>query len=76
MRRSAKAPSRIINCPHPLNRFQDRRLAPRVDPSDVVQEALTQAYRDLGRFRGGTEAEGLAWLRALVALKGQLGEPS
>ena len=56
----------------PLLRLQAHRLlgadlAARVDPSDVVQEACTQAFRDLGRFRGQTEGEWVAWLRRIVA---------
>jgi RNA polymerase sigma-70 factor (ECF subfamily) len=35
--------------------------------SDIVQEALLQACRDLPRFRGGTEVELLAWLRQVLA---------
>jgi RNA polymerase sigma-70 factor (ECF subfamily) len=42
-------------------------LAARVDPSDVVQEALTQAYASLAQFRGQTEAEWVGWLRTIVA---------
>jgi RNA polymerase sigma-70 factor (ECF subfamily) len=56
----------------PLLRLQARRLlgaelCARVDPSDVVQEALTQAFQDLDQFRGGTEQEWLAWPRVIVA---------
>jgi len=42
-------------------------LAAALDPSDVVQEALTQATQDLALFRGQTEGEWLAWLRTQVA---------
>lgn len=56
----------------PLLRLQARTLlggeiSRRVEPSDVVQEALTQAAQDLTSFRGNTEAEWLAWLKTLVA---------
>jgi RNA polymerase sigma-70 factor (ECF subfamily) len=56
----------------PLLRLQARQLlgpvlAGRVDPSDVVQESLAQAYADLGAFRGRDEAAWVAWLRAIVA---------
>jgi RNA polymerase sigma-70 factor (ECF subfamily) len=56
----------------PLLRLQAQQflgpaLAGRVDPSDVVQESLAQAYRDLGQFRGGDEGAWVAWLRAIVA---------
>lgn len=42
-------------------------LSARVDSSDIVQEALTQAFRDLAQFRGATEGEWVAWLRSIVA---------
>jgi RNA polymerase sigma-70 factor (ECF subfamily) len=56
----------------PLLRLQARRLlgrelSGRVDPSDVVQEALTQAFHDLDRFRGQSEGEWVGWLKAIVA---------
>jgi RNA polymerase sigma-70 factor (ECF subfamily) len=56
----------------PLLRLQAQQLlgpalGGRIDPSDVVQEALAQAYADLGQFRGTNEGAWLAWLRAIVA---------
>jgi RNA polymerase sigma-70 factor (ECF subfamily) len=42
-------------------------LSARVDPSDIVQETLTQAFEDLPKFRGQTEAQWGAWLRSMVA---------
>ncbi|WP_165228660.1 sigma-70 family RNA polymerase sigma factor [Aquisphaera insulae] len=39
----------------------------RIDPSDVVQQTLLDAHRGLAGFRGGTEAEMVAWLRRLLA---------
>jgi RNA polymerase sigma-70 factor (ECF subfamily) len=42
-------------------------LCARVDPSDVVQEAWAQAWKDLDQFRGVSEGEWVNWLRALVA---------
>jgi RNA polymerase sigma-70 factor (ECF subfamily) len=56
----------------PLLRLQARRLlgaelSARLDPSDVVQESLAQAFETLAQFRGGTEAEWVGWLRAIVA---------
>jgi RNA polymerase sigma-70 factor (ECF subfamily) len=56
----------------PLLRLQARRLlgpdlAARIDPSDVVQESLARAFDTLAQFRGGTEAEWVGWLRAVVA---------
>jgi RNA polymerase sigma-70 factor (ECF subfamily) len=52
---------------HLLARTQiDLHLQGRFDPSDLVQETLLEAFRDFGRFRGGTEAELLAWLRRIL----------
>jgi len=44
----------------------DARLRRRVSPSDLVQEAMLGAYRDFGKFRGGSERELLAWLRQIL----------
>jgi RNA polymerase sigma-70 factor (ECF subfamily) len=44
-----------------------RRLDAKVDASDVVQQALLEACRALPRFRGATEGELKAWLRAILA---------
>ncbi len=41
-------------------------LQGRVAPSDVVQETLLEAARDFPIFRGGTEAELLAWMRRIL----------
>src|SRR5260370_7385747 len=47
-----------------------RRLGPRLrrklDAADVVQETLLQAYENLRQFRGGSEGELAAWLRAIL----------
>lgn len=56
----------------PLLRLQARtllgtQLSARLDPSDIVQDSLTQAFQDLGDFRGQTEPEWVAWLRRIVA---------
>ncbi|GAB5406696.1 MAG: sigma-70 family RNA polymerase sigma factor [Aureliella sp.] len=39
----------------------------RAGSSDVVQEVGLQACKAIGQFRGGTEQEFLAWLRAVLA---------
>jgi RNA polymerase sigma-70 factor (ECF subfamily) len=41
-------------------------LSARVDRSDVVQEALTQAFQSLNQFRGRTEEEWVGWLHSIV----------
>ena len=43
------------------------RLQAKLDASDVVQQAILQAHEAQGQFRGRTEAEKLAWLRAILA---------
>lgn len=47
-----------------------RRVRGKVDATDVVQEALLDAHRQLARFRGATDRELAAWLRRILA--GQL----
>jgi RNA polymerase sigma-70 factor (ECF subfamily) len=44
----------------------DRRLRRRMNPSDLVQEAMLAAHRDFGQFRGGSERELLGWLRQIL----------
>lgn len=44
----------------------DQRLRRRLNPSDVVQEAMLAAHRDFQQFRGGSERELLAWLRQIL----------
>jgi RNA polymerase sigma-70 factor (ECF subfamily) len=43
------------------------RLQAKLDASDVVQQTILQAHEARGQFRGTTEAERLAWLRAILA---------
>ena len=44
----------------------DMHLQAQVNPSDLVQEAFMEAYRDFGQFQGATEREFLAWLRRIL----------
>ncbi len=41
-------------------------LAKRLDSSDLVQETLLRAHRHRDQFRGGTEAQLLGWLYAIL----------
>ncbi len=43
------------------------RLQSKLDASDVVQQALLQAHEGREQFRGQSEGEWLAWLRAILA---------
>jgi RNA polymerase sigma-70 factor (ECF subfamily) len=53
---------------HVLARMQiDGRYRGKFDASDIVQQTLLEACRDLPQFHGGTEAELLAWLRQVLA---------
>jgi RNA polymerase sigma-70 factor (ECF subfamily) len=45
----------------------DLRLKGKLDPSDVVQQTLLEAYAKRGQFRGHGEGEWLAWLRQVLA---------
>jgi RNA polymerase sigma-70 factor (ECF subfamily) len=44
----------------------EKRLQPRVSPSDVVQETMLRAHKNFAQFRGVTEPELLAWLRQIL----------
>jgi RNA polymerase sigma-70 factor, ECF subfamily len=44
----------------------DLNLRAQVNPSDLVQEAFLEAYRDFGQFQGASEREFLAWLRRIL----------
>lgn len=66
--------------PPDLNRFRPElrllaevglspRLRVKEDPSDIVQQTLLDAHRDLPAYRGQTDAELLAWLRTILTHK-------
>ncbi len=44
----------------------DRRLRRRLNPSDIVQEAMLAAHRDFREFRGQSQGEFLGWLRTIL----------
>jgi RNA polymerase sigma-70 factor (ECF subfamily) len=44
----------------------DRRFQARLEPSDLVQQALLNAYQRRDQFRGSTEAELACWLRQVL----------
>ncbi len=51
-----------------LARLQvDTRFQGKFDASDIVQQTLLEACRDLPKFRGQTQGELLAWLRGILA---------
>ena len=51
-----------------LARLQlDVRLRGLLDPSDLVQQTLLEAYQKRAQFRGAGDAERAAWLRRILA---------
>jgi RNA polymerase sigma-70 factor (ECF subfamily) len=45
----------------------DPRLQAKFDASDLVQQTLLEAHRDIAQFRGTTRGELAAWLRRILA---------
>jgi RNA polymerase sigma-70 factor (ECF subfamily) len=71
-RRDAAAQGELLMRYHPwlnlLARLQiDSQFQGKFDASDIVQQTLLEACRDLPQFRGQSEAELLAWLRQILA---------
>jgi RNA polymerase sigma-70 factor (ECF subfamily) len=50
-----------------IERAREGDAPAQADPSDIVQESLVQAFEHFAQFRGGTEAELIAWLRQILA---------
>jgi RNA polymerase sigma-70 factor (ECF subfamily) len=51
-----------------LARLQlDPRIQGKLDPSDVVQQTLLEAFQKRDQFRGSTDAERAGWLRQILA---------
>jgi RNA polymerase sigma-70 factor (ECF subfamily) len=44
----------------------EKRLQPRLSPSDIVQETMLRAHANFVQFRGTTEPELVAWLRQIL----------
>src|SRR5262245_47032128 len=70
----------VANSPPDLDQFRGRlrllaeiELSPRLrvkeDASDLVQQTLLEAYRDLPNYRGQTDAQLFGWLKSILAHK-------
>jgi RNA polymerase sigma-70 factor, ECF subfamily len=46
-----------------------RQLQTKLDTADVVQETFLEAHRNFTAFRGSSEAELVAWLRAILTAR-------
>lgn len=49
-----------------VHALQDQRIKARVDDSDLIQDALLEAQRNIAGFQGTTVEELAAWLRRIV----------
>ena len=49
-----------------IRNLKERRLASRVDTSDLVQDALIQVVQQVGSFRGKTPEEFDGWLKSIA----------
>jgi RNA polymerase sigma-70 factor, ECF subfamily len=68
----------VRNAPLPLEQYReyvrylarmqlDPRMRQQVDPSDIAQQVLLKAHQRFDQFRGQTDGELRAWLRAVLA---------
>jgi RNA polymerase sigma-70 factor (ECF subfamily) len=74
----AEALGALLESLRPYVRFLVRavrrgRLGSRLDDSDLIQDALLEAHRNIAHFQGRSLAQLLAWLRPLVVRSAQHG---